>query len=52
MPYFMVPRYLEVVSELPKTATLRVKKFELRQRGNTPFTWDREAAGIIIKRQT
>jgi crotonobetaine/carnitine-CoA ligase len=39
---FMVPRYVEVVGELPKTASLRVMKAELRQRGNSPRTWDRE----------
>lgn len=30
MPYFMVPRYFEVVGSLPKTATLRVLKAKLR----------------------
>jgi carnitine-CoA ligase len=50
MPYFMVPRYVEIVSELPKTPTMRVKKHELVERGNTANTWDREAAGIKVKR--
>lgn len=44
IPRFMVPRYVEVVGELPKTeATLRVKKFELRQNMLNEATWDREA---------
>jgi crotonobetaine/carnitine-CoA ligase len=43
MPRFMLPRFVEVVAELPKTQTMRVQKFELRQRGNTSSTWDREA---------
>ncbi len=51
MPYFMIPRFVEVVSEFPRTVgTMRVKKFELRSRGNGPTTWDREAAGIILKK--
>ncbi len=52
MPYFMVPRFIEVIPELPKTTNMRVKKHELRARGNTTATWDREAAGIKVKRDT
>lgn len=43
MPRFMVPRYVEVVDGLPKTdATMRTRKVELRERGVTATTWDRE----------
>ena len=28
----------------------KVQKFKLRERGRTPTTWDREAAGITVKR--
>jgi crotonobetaine/carnitine-CoA ligase len=43
---FMVPRYVEFVAALPKTeASGRIKKSELRARGNGPATWDREAGG-------
>ncbi len=52
MPYFMLPRYIEVVPDLPKTPTMRVKKYELREKGNTDATWDREAAGITVKRDS
>jgi crotonobetaine/carnitine-CoA ligase len=46
MPRFMVPRYLEVMDDLPRNETsMRVKKFELRSRGVTDATWDREEAG-------
>jgi crotonobetaine/carnitine-CoA ligase len=51
MPHYMVPRYVEIVDELPKTPTMKVKKHELRALGNSDRTWDREAAGIILKRQ-
>ena len=50
MPYFMVPRYIRFVSELPKTPTERVQKNKLRDEGITPDTFDRDAAGIKISR--
>ena len=50
MAYFMVPRYLEFATELPKTPTGKIQKFGLRERGLTPATWDRVAAGIKLKR--
>lgn len=41
MPKFMLPRYVEVVEELPRNATTgRVMKTELRARGVTENTWD------------
>ena len=50
MAYFMVPRYVEVVDALPKTQTGKIRKYTLRERGLTPGTWDREAAGIRMHR--
>jgi carnitine-CoA ligase len=40
-----LPRYIELVSELPKTGTHRVQKSELAARGVTPSTWDAEKQG-------
>ncbi len=51
MPYYMVPRHIRIVDALPKTPTEKVKKAELRAVGVTPDTWDREAAGIRLKRE-
>ncbi len=51
MPYFMVPRFVEKVAEFPKTPTMRARKFELRERGNSAATWDRKAAGIRVGRK-
>lgn len=48
MPHFMVPRYYEVVDELPKTATMRVEKHRLRALGNTASTWDCQASGLKV----
>jgi crotonobetaine/carnitine-CoA ligase len=50
MPYFMVPRYIRFVEALPKTPTERVQKVKLREEGITDDTFDREAAGITIRR--
>ncbi len=45
MPKFMTPRFIEFVSELPKTdATARIQKVKLKARPNTAATWDAEKA--------
>ncbi len=51
MAHFMLPRYIRVVVELPKTPTQKVQKHLLRDDGITPDTWDREAEGIVVKRE-
>lgn len=43
LPRFMVPRYIEVMSSLPKTPTEKVLKHVLREAGVTAGTWDAEA---------
>jgi carnitine-CoA ligase len=48
--YFAIPRYIDVVNELPLTENGKVRKFVLRERGVTPTAWDREAAGIELRR--
>ncbi len=50
MAYFMIPRYVDIVEALPKTPTGKIQKFDLRDVGVTPATWDREEAGIKLKR--
>ena len=50
LPYFMVPRYLEFAAELPKTPTQKVHKHVLRAAGVGADVWDREAAGIVLRR--
>jgi len=52
LPYFMVPRYLEFAAELPKTPTQKVHKHLLRKTGAGPDVWDREAAGIVLRRSS
>lgn len=43
MPKFMVPRYLKLADELPKTPTEKIRKVELRDTGVTADTWDARA---------
>jgi len=50
MAYFMVPRYVRIMDQLPKTATQRTQKAKLREEGLTPDTWDREIAGKKLER--
>ena len=51
MPYFMVPRYIRILPELPKTPSAKVLKGDLRKEGITDDTWDREKAGMRIRRE-
>lgn len=52
LPYFMVPRYVEFATELPKTPTQKIHKHVLRQSGVDSGVWDREAAGIVLRRSS
>ena len=52
MPYFMVPRYIRLLDELPKTPSAKVMKTELRTEGITEDTWDREAADLRVRRES
>ncbi|SNQ46578.1 Hydroxyl acids CoA ligase [Frankia canadensis] len=51
LPYFMVPRYLRTVDELPLTPTGKVRKDVLRAEAVTADTWDRESAGLVFRRE-
>lgn len=46
VPYFMLPKYIRCMPELPKTPTAKVMKEQLRTHGVTNDTWDRDAAGV------
>jgi len=51
MPYFAVPRFVEFCDALPATENGKIQKYKLRERGISGQTWDREAAGITVKRR-
>lgn len=50
LAHFMVPRYLQVIEELPRTASMKVRKNVLRDLGNDSDTWDRLDHGIDVTR--
>ena len=50
MPHFMIPRFIRMLEEMPKTASHKIQKQVLRDEGVTPTTWDRETSGIRIRR--
>src|SRR5580658_8029480 len=49
LPFFMVPRYIEFIEEIPKTANQKSQRYLLRgRRGGVEY--DREALGIPLRR--
>jgi crotonobetaine/carnitine-CoA ligase len=52
MAYFMVPRYIRFVLELPRTPSQKIEKYKLQAdaQDNLSVFWDREQAGIILRR--
>lgn len=50
MPAFVVPRYIEFMTQLPKTPTERIQKAELRAKRDGEI-WDRVAAGHRLKEE-
>ena len=51
LAHFMLPRYVRIMTDLPLTPTQKVEKYILRQQGLTSDTWDREKAGVKIRRE-
>jgi carnitine-CoA ligase len=51
LAYFSIPRYLDIVDELPLTENGKVRKAVLRDRGVTNTAWDRETAGYKLTRK-
>jgi crotonobetaine/carnitine-CoA ligase len=49
LPYFAIPRFIELMDALPVTENGKVRKFVLRDRGVTAATWDREASGVTVR---
>jgi len=47
-----VPRFVQILDELPKTASERIEKYKLRQwaADNIHDIWDREKAGLEVQR--
>jgi crotonobetaine/carnitine-CoA ligase len=45
----MLPRYIRVVTEMPKTPTAKIEKHRLHSDGVTPDAWDRETHGVTVR---
>ena len=43
LPRYAIPRYVDVVDELPRTENGKVQKFRLIERAVGPQTWERPA---------
>jgi crotonobetaine/carnitine-CoA ligase len=50
LPRFAIPRFFDVVADLPRTENGKVQKFRLRELGVTPTAWDREAETALARR--
>ena len=50
MPRYAVPRFVEFVTDIERTASGKVRKQALRDGGITGRTWDRERAGYKLAR--
>lgn len=52
MAYFMVPRYVHFVDQIPKTSSEKIEKYKLKQWAaeRKAELWDREKNGIAIAR--
>lgn len=50
LPYFAIPRYLDIRAELPRNHMGRVLKFQLVESGVTCDTWDFDAMDLVIPR--
>jgi crotonobetaine/carnitine-CoA ligase len=49
--YFKVPRYVEFVTEMPRSVSKNeIERFKLRERG-IGDAWDREASGVVVRRR-
>lgn len=50
MPFFMLPRYIEFVEDMPRTPSAKIEKYKLVEAGLSAEAWDREKAGYRIER--
>lgn len=52
MSYFMVPRYVKFVTDMPRSGTHKVEKYKLQKEAQADLNayWDREKAGITLRR--
>ena len=44
LPYFAVPRFIDLRDDLPRTENGKIQKYKLRDQGVSSSTWDRQTA--------
>lgn len=44
LPYFAVPRFVDLRDDLPRTENGKIQKYKLRDQGVSSSTWDRQTA--------
>jgi len=49
LAHFMVPRYIDLLDDFPRTDSQKIRKAALRDRPLDSSTWDREAAGLRLR---
>lgn len=49
LPHFMVPRFLEFLDELPRSATNKIQRTALKRPPFGSVVWDRSAQGISLR---
>jgi len=52
LPHHMVPRYIEPIENLPRSATHKVQRAQLRREPLGPQAWDRKAHGVVLRELT
>ena len=48
LPYFAVPRYVEILDQLPVNAMSRALEHQLKNRSNDATVWDFNRLGLAI----
>ena len=51
IPYFALPRYIEIRADLPRSPLGKILKGALRDEGVTAATWDADESGITYERR-
>lgn len=50
LPHYMVPRYIEILDELPRSATHKVQRAQLKYGSQAHSgVWDRHAHGVVLR---
>ncbi|MEP6601411.1 MAG: AMP-binding protein [Nitrospirota bacterium] len=50
MPRYALPRFIEFVTDIERTASGKIRKQAIRDAGVTSKTWDRESIGYVVPR--